>query len=668
MTHKFYSVRALSAPRTAEVFIFGDIGENWFGESVAASEFVKEFSQIPADYITVRISSYGGSVSDGIAIYNAIKRHDAHITVTIESVAASIASLIAMAGDSIEMPDNTLLMVHAPWGGASGNAAQLREYADFLDTWAEAMAASYASKTGRPVDEMRGLLTDGVDHWYTAQQALDAGFIDVITTSVPVAAALDLSRYSSRPAAAAAFMKQEKTTMTATKDQAAPEAQATAAIPALNEADIRAKALADDARRRSEISASFKPFMQSNGVSELLMQCHNDPSCSKEAAHSKLLETMAKGVGPAAGTYAVVLEDERDKFRSSAVSSIMARASVGGVKMDISNPFRAYSLMDMAKECLAKAGVSTVGLDKMGIVKAAFTQSTSDFPILLENAMRKTLQNAYAIQADSWRRFCAVGSVSDFRAHPRYRVGSLGNLDSLNELGEFKNKTIRDGEKASISIGTKGNIINVSRQAIVNDDLGIFLGNADMLGRAAARTIEAAVYSLLAQNGGLGPTLGDGLTLFHATHGNIGATGAMTVTTIDDARQKMASQKDVSGNDFLDLRPAVLLCSLASGGNARIINGSEYDPNADNKLQRPNMVRGLFSDVVDSPRLTGTRFYMFSDPGSAPVIEVAFLDGEESPVIEQEEGFEADGIRMKVRHDHGIAAVDYRGATTSAGA
>src|SRR5690606_6484355 len=142
------------------------------------------------------------------------------------------------------------------------------------------------------------------------------------------------------------------------------------------------------------------------------------------------------------------------------------------------------------------------------------------------------------------------------------------------------NKTIPDGEKAAITAGTKGNIINLSRQAIINDDLGAFIGLAAMLGRAAKRTIEAAVYSALAENSGLGPDLEDGNPLFHArpNGNNITTSAAISMAAIELDRVAMASQMDVGGNDFLDLRPAVLLVPISLGGTARSINSAEYDP------------------------------------------------------------------------------------------
>lgn len=356
--------------------------------------------------------------------------------------------------------------------------------------------------------------------------------------------------------------------------------------------------------------------------------------------------------------------DEVDKFRGAASDSLLARAMIINpvtkvrYAVDGANPLRGMQLREIARECLHRIGVRTDGMTALEMVGRAFTQSTSDFPVLLENAMHKSLQSSYAVAADTWRRWCAVGTVSDFRAHPRYRVGSLGNLDSKTELGEFKNKAIPDGEKASITAGTKGNIINLSREAIINDDLGAFLGLAAMLGRAASRTVEAGAYSTLASN----PTMGDGFALFSTEHANTDSAAAPSVATVSTGRNKMASQKDISGNDYLDLRPAIFLSGLSYGSDARVLNGAEYDPDTANKLQRPNAVRGLFRDVVDTPRITDSKWYMFADPNDAPVIEVAFLEGNDQPFLDQEEGFSVDGSRWKVRLDYGIAAIDFRGA------
>jgi len=694
----WYSIRkrsavaaaALGALSAAEIWIYGDIGESWWAETVSAAQFVKDLAALDAEQVTVRINSMGGSVPDGIAIHNAIKRHPAATTTVVDGMALSIASLIALAGDTVEMAENATMMIHAPWTVVGGNAVDLRATADLLDTWASAMATSYAAKSGQSNEAVMALLTDGKDHWYTAAEALAAGFVDSVTTALPVAASaqrFDLSRYRNVPAALAAGAVAPSTPVAAPAAPITPVAAATSttensmpqnqnpAAPApgaaLDADAIRAQALADDQARRAGIRAKFGAFMAKAGVPELAAACENDAACTVQAAADKLLAHIGKDVTPVAGTVVTVM-DEADKRRVAVVDALMVRANVATPDqrktVQAHNPFRGHTLLDLARASLQSCGIRTDGMDKMKIVGSAFTQGTSDFPILLENTMHKTLQQAYALAADTWTRFCARGTVSDFRAHNRYRVGSLGNLDAKNELGEFKNKAIPDGEKASITAATKGNIINLSREAIINDDLSAFVGLADMLGRAAKRTVEADVYATLALNSGAGPTLGDGYALFHANHGNITTGAALSAAAIDLDRVAMASQKDVSSNDYLDLRPQVLLVPVALGGTAKSINMAEYDPDTANKLQKPNTVRGLFGDIVDTPRLSGTRRYLFASPSEAPVLEVAFLDGNDTPYLELEQGFTVDGSRWKVRLDFGIAAVDFRGAVTNAGA
>jgi ATP-dependent protease ClpP protease subunit len=692
----WYSIRKITpaasaasgVSASAEILIYGDIGPSWWeDESVTAASFIKDINALDAQAITVRINSVGGSVTDGIAIHNAMKRHKANITVVVDALAASIASLIAMAGDRVEMAENATMMIHAPWTGVAGNSTELRRVADMLDTWADAMSTSYAGKTGKPKQDMLALLTDGQDHWYTAEQAVEAGFADALVAASPMMASakFDLSRFRNVPAAlmAAAHAPESLPTAAPLVAEASPVAAATQPLEnhmteqvntpaaALQPADSAA-ILAADKNRRTEIRAKFASFAQREGVQALQSQCEDDSTVTPDLAAARLLAHLGSQATPVAG-HIVTVADETDKRRTAASAALMVRAGVADAKtreaVAAGNPFRGATLLDMAKSSLAQAGIKVDGMDKMQIVASAFTQGGSDFPVLLENAMHKTLQMAYATAPDTWSRFCARGSVSDFRAHNRYRVGSLGNLELVNELGEFTNKSIPDGEKSSIAAGTKGYIINLSRQAIVNDDLGAFMGLAASLGRAARRTVEADVYAALVSNSGNGPVLQDGKTLFHADHGNLVGTGVIpSVAAFEAMRVLMASQKDVGGNDFLDLRPAVLLAPIGLGGTARVINDAQYDPDTANKLQRPNMVRGLVSDVVDSPRLTGNGYYMFAAPTEAPVMEVAFLDGNDTPFLELENGFTVDGARWKVRLDYGVAGIDYRGAVKNPGA
>lgn len=376
-------------------------------------------------------------------------------------------------------------------------------------------------------------------------------------------------------------------------------------------------------------------------------------------------------------------EDASDKFSRGVTAWLTIKGGATALVARAINPkapdtvsfdpgeFRGMTLVEIARRSLELAGIRPE-FDKMRMVAQAFTratQSTSDFPNILENVMNKILLGSYATQPDTWTAWCGRSTVPDFRASNRYRMGSFGALDAVNENGEFKNKSIPDAEKATITAGTKGNIINVSRQMIVNDDMAAFTSLLSMLGRAAGLSVESDAYALLGQNSGLGPTMSNGQPLFHSTRSNVGTAAAISAASLDADSSVMAAQTDPSGNEILNLTPTVLLVPRTLRGQANVINASEFDPDtvANKGQMKVNVARGFFNTIVGTARLTGTRRYMFADPGQNPVFEVAFLEGQESPVLETQNGWRTDGAEMKVRFDYGVGAVDYRGAVTNAG-
>lgn len=374
-------------------------------------------------------------------------------------------------------------------------------------------------------------------------------------------------------------------------------------------------------------------------------------------------------------------EDARDKYMRGAGAWLIQRGGMAdlvrqaeGLKPQDLEPgeFRGMTLLDLCKDDLSRHRIDYrghTGMDVAGLFFRSAYQTTSDFANLLENTMHRVLRAAYAVTPDTWSRWCGRGTVSDFRTHNWYRLGSLTELEALTEHGEFRNKAVPDAEKATYSVATKGNIVAISRQTIVNDDLGGLMRLTSQLGRAAKLTIEKAVYTQLGLNSGLGPTQSDSQPLFHANRANVNATGsAISMAGLDADATVMAIQTDVNGQDILDLRPSVLLVARGLEGTARSINEAEYDPDTTGKLQKPNIVRGMFADVVGTGRLSGTRRYLFADPGMAPVFLVSFLEGQQEPIIETQNGWRVDGVEMKARLDFGVDVVDFRGAVTNAGA
>lgn len=471
-------------------------------------------------------------------------------------------------------------------------------------------------------------------------------------------------------------------------------AEAEALVAQIREAEAEEAAAAESAAVRAAADAAVAAERtRSADIHALVRKHHLEQAFADEmvrsgiaidAARGKVLEKLAERSNQHPTNSRIAIgEDARDKFIRGAGAWLLIRSGVADLVSKFEKQtapldpgeFRGMSLLDLARHTLECAGVNTRGMDRMTLAGTALShrssyQTPSDFTTLLENTMHKVLRAAYGLTPDTWSRFCAVGTVSDFRTHNWYRTGALSELDSLNDAGEFKNKSIPDGEKATYSVTTKGNIIAISRQTIVNDDMGAVMQLTQRLGRAGKLTIEKMVYALLAQNSNLGPTYGSAPLFDDTAHGNVSTGAALSAAAIDADRVKMALQKEPNSNEYIDLRPSILLVPVSLGGQARVINQSQYDPDtlANKSQMKPNIVAGLFSDIIDTPRLSGTRRYLFADPSIAPVFMVSFLEGQQEPVLETQDGWRIDGVEMKARLDVGVDAVDYRGAVTNAGA
>lgn len=724
----------------AELLIYGYIG-GWL-DGLTAESIVAQLNEITAGTINVRINSDGGAVTDGIAIYNALRRHAARKVVTVDGIAASIASLIAMAGDEIIMAENTMMMLHAPSGGEWGNATAHREFANVLDTYAAAMLESYARRAPEKRSQLDAILTGPRDSWFTAAQAVEFGLADrvleaPVEESTDAAAAAALLSYVSaisvapdafnpglrrqiaaaaRPTVFASLNEDaqravvahiEDPTMRQTLQKlitanaggptanaggsAAPAAPAPTPAPAPAPAPAptpvaaapaapAVPASAPDpitalAQRNEQIRGVFANFRGVSGVASLESECLADPRMTLEAAQSRLLSHVAAGGQPLAGNPRVEAgRDERDTEREQIVNALLVRAGVlagdAAVQARRENPFARQSLLAIAENALIRAGVNTRAMGRDEIASRVLAmQSTSDFPLLLENTLNRMLLAGYQLQPFTWSRFCAIGTLSDYRPHNRYHLSSFSDLKEVNENGEYENGVLGDAAKETIQGKRKGRILQVTPEVIVNDDLGGLQRIAQALGQAAGRTIEKDVYATLALNSGAGPTLSDGKALFHTDHGNIAAVAAVpSVASFDAGRVLMGSQMDPGGNDYLDISPAVWLGPMSLRGTARGVNEAEYDDEATKNQRKPNISRGLVRDIVDSPRLSGNGWYLFADPNIEPVLEVAFLDGVREPRLEQETNFRTDGLAWKATHRYGVGGVGYRGAVKNAGA
>lgn len=189
--NKYWNMKVLN-DSTAEITLYGSItGEGWFSES-SSKTFQSELKSLgDVSSIDLYINSPGGDVFEGQAIHSMLQRHKAKINVYVDALAGSIASVIAMAGDIITMPSNAMMMIHNPYMGMVGNAAEFRKAADDLDKITESIVSTYLAKAGDKLDDatLRQLLDE--ETWLTADEALNYGLIDEVSESKDVAACID---------------------------------------------------------------------------------------------------------------------------------------------------------------------------------------------------------------------------------------------------------------------------------------------------------------------------------------------------------------------------------------------------------------------------------------------------------------------------------------------
>lgn len=432
-----------------------------------------------------------------------------------------------------------------------------------------------------------------------------------------------------------------------------------------NAEEIRAQVRAQEINRISAIREATRKAKLNDDFADKLI----DAGKSIDEARSAIIDAWATKADASATSSRIEMgETSGEKALRGAEEALLARAGLVKHEDIKGNEFRGMRLSDFARLSLENDGVNTRGMSYDAIAQMVLRsgggQSTSDFPVLLENTMHKTLLAAYQTAPDAWRQITRVGSVSDFRAWKRLRTGTLANLTPVNEAGELTNMPISDATAESVQASRFGNIISITPETIVNDDFDWISNQAAALGRAAARTIEATVFAKLLSN----PTMSDGESLLSAAHGNIQTSGGpISVANIDAGRVAMASQMDIDSNDYLNIRPSILLCSLASGGLARTVCNSQYDPDSAARLLVPNKINGLVSTIIDTPRVS-TGWYLLANPSDAPVLEVVFLDGNQNPRIQQEESFRTKGLSWSVELPFGVGVIDYRGIYWNDGA
>jgi ATP-dependent protease ClpP protease subunit/phage major head subunit gpT-like protein len=695
----WYDMKA-QANGVAEVFIYDEIGA-W---GIPASVFARDLRALGnISKINLRFNSPGGSVYDGTAMYTLLKEHPAEIECWIDGLCASMATILFLTAkpEKRHIAANGYFMIHNPARSASGDYRAMEKARDLLARVRDVMAREYSDATGLDTEQLLPLMDE--ETWYIGEEAVAAGFASDTTEAIEMQACASkslVSAFKNTPEAirtqsaaevthsvlvngsgdsselTAAITKyisasnnsstqsavadnphqtkeaQAMTTTTSTTPAATAATEVTPEMKAQIAADARAQFAADEQKRKETIKAVFKGF---EAHSVVMQECLNDMDCTAEKAKDKLLTALGNQTPTPVQSYSVVVQEGEGikRIKADAENAIAMRAF--GEKRTEGNSMAGYTMLEIARMLMHAHGQNLAGLDKMGVVAAAFTHSSGDFATVLGNIANKSMLKGYSEAAEVFPQFTATGNLSDFKIATRTDLGTFPSLRQVAPGAEFKYVSI--GERAeTAALATYGELFSITRQAIINDDLGAFTRIPQKMGLAAIRTVGDLVFSILINN----PKMADGKALFHTDHGNLATKAGINTASIDAARVLMGKQKD--GTAFLNIRPKFLLCDIADEGAAKVALESEFEVGASEKSNTiPNSVRNIAS-VISDGRLSGHNgWYLNADPVAHDTIEVLYLDGQQAPVLEQQNGWNIDGVEFKVRLDAAAKAWDAKG-------
>lgn len=472
----------------------------------------------------------------------------------------------------------------------------------------------------------------------------------------------------------------------------APDAAAVLAKKAAEEAEALARKAATDAviaerKRAADLQALAKKEGLSAEWAERMVQ--GDRSLAEAEVLAKEIKAAVAERQPLA--ISVGADLGRESLPPAMADAVLLRAGLrlkqrdpatGAVSdrkpHDRAIQFRGMRLPALARFHLAVLGEPIDGLSDAQIASLVFapkirhqalSQGTSDFPAILEDAANKTLLVAYEEAAPMWPAISRRATAPDFKAIRRIRRGEFSNLPVVVEDAEYSFVRISEKKETYVLV-KRGFRFGLTWETIVNDDLAAFSGVLVDMGQAARRTEDAVTIAVVIAN----PAMADGKRLFSTEHKNLASgaeLGAPSVATFNVAFSAMGVQTGLSADAYLNLQPAVIAAPHALGGTVKTLLASEYDP-ANDKARARNIYQGRLREAyhaaLDNVPTTGKKaWYLFADPAVIAALETCFLEGYESPTLEEAETTARDGREYKVRHVVAAAAVEHRAAYSNPG-
>lgn len=420
----------------------------------------------------------------------------------------------------------------------------------------------------------------------------------------------------------------------------------------LTQADLQ-KAMEQERKRTSEITALFRDFDVEGADEAIVMGVSVDEA---RAMVMDQLRARNKGVSVTMG------EAESDKFRAAAQDAVLMAA---GIPVADAAPgaqeLRGHSMVELARESLQREGLQANFGDNMELARQAIN-STSTFPAIMANLANKSVMVGFNEAETTYQFWAGKGSNRDFKEAARVALSEAGNLELVPEGGQFQQDFLGEAS-ARTKVATYGKLFSLTRQAIINDDLGLFSKIATKYGSAAKRLVNKMVYAQLTGN----VKMQDGVALFDNKHGNVAGTGeALSVKAIAKAITAMRRQKGITGDATLNITPKYLVVPPELEMTAyQIVNSTAAVDGVNSGVVNP--YKGRFVVVADAELTDPDAWYLVADASQHDTIEVTYLNGVETPRLETRQGFDVDGIEYKVAFDCGVSALDFRGVFKNAG-
>ncbi|MGL4223837.1 MAG: ClpP-like prohead protease/major capsid protein fusion protein [Vibrio sp.] len=660
---------------TATLYIYGDIG----AYDIAAIDLVAALQAIGSKDIKLHIHTRGGSVYEGIAIYNALKAHKGKVTGVVDGIIASIGTYIFSACDVRQMPANAMAMIHNPQMGAWGESEELESALQQWNNARDLISQEYADRSGgkKTLDDFLDAMKK--ETWFTADDALEWGLVDEVIDPIDLTNCFSdddakaIAKYKNAPesllnclsnrqgdngAQQGAKSELKPQADQSPTDHSTPINQQVSDMPKPLTPEELQNAVKAENKRQADIRALCALHKVND---ELTNQMLSDIECSLDKASAKILENLgeqsASGQRQAANLTASHIHiGNGDHVKAELQNALNARAGVEELAKD--NSFGHESLLNMAR---ASIGVNTgSAITKSELVNRAF--NSGDFADIITEGIRTVMRDESKVRAPLWKELANTESLTDFRETELVMVNDSPDLMAIGEDGEYKSAILK-GSGERIQLATFGRAIQFTRQAIINDEIGLIAKVPRKFMQAGYRLSDKLMFNAI-----LSGKMGDGKDIFQAATGDGWGNLTTGIEAGDYQALIMALHKSFAtattvpfngakngGGDALDLRGEFLIAHPDYASMLDAVLNTASKPDSFNPAYKK------FAKVIETARVKGINGAIGLTSKDFDTVVMGFLDGQQDPWLETGDGWTSDGAKFRITYDVTSKVLDRRG-------